>query len=420
MDRRLPLPERMRPRSLDEFVGQKHLVGEGHLLRRLYDDRKLVSLVLWGQPGTGKTTLARLLATRSDARLVELTAVSSGVKDLREVFAVAEQERRLYGVDTVLFVDEIHRFSKAQQDSLLPAVEQAVVRLIGSTTENPRASLTRALQSRLQICQLEPLSDAEVLAAVQFALADAKRGLGAIQCDFEEGVLGMLVQAAGGDLRKALLVLEWAVEGAREGDASAVHVGIEHVRDALLQAGAMDGDRLYDMLSAFGKSLRGSDADAALYWFMAMVHGGIDPRVPTRRLVVHAAEDVGLASPQALVQAVTALTALEAVGWPEARIPLAQAIIFVSESPKSNSVVVALERVETAIARHPHAMVPVHLRDKTFARMDDDVAAYVYPHSVPEHFVLQQYLPAELADTVFYEPGQLGAEARIHPRRLRR
>ena len=414
-----PLPERMRPRTLDEFVGQRHLVGKGRLLRRLMAEKRLLSLVLWGPPGTGKTTLARLLADGAGARMVELSAVASGSKELREVFAAAEQERRLYGSPTVLFVDEIHRYSKTQQDVLLPAVERGIVYLIGSTTENPRACLTRALLSRLQICELYRLSGEDIEAAMARALADSERGLGAYGARFADDAWRGLAQSAGGDLRRALSGLELSVLYAEEEDGVR-QVAVEHVREAMRgSAGEFDESILYDMLSAFGKSLRGSDSDAALYWFMRMVAAGVDPRVPVRRLVVHAGEDVGMASPQALQQAVAAMQALEFVGLPEARIPIAQAILFVCESPKSNSVVTALAAVEEAIALHPHAQVPAHLQDRTFAKDAHKGTMYVYPHDFPGHYVEQQYLPDELAGEVFYRPTEQGTEARVRPRKRR-
>lgn len=416
-DREAPLPERMRPRTLDEFVGQRHLIGETRLLRRLFAERRLLSVVLWGPPGTGKTTLAKLLAQQADARLVELSAVASGAKELRDAFAAADQEKRFYGTPTVLFVDEIHRYSKAQQDVLLPAVERGTVYLIGSTTQNPRACLTPALLSRLQICELYNLEEADVETALRRAVEDSDRGFGEWKVEIDPAAWQRLVRAPGGDLRRALSALEAAVLYAEDTPAGR-RVEERHVEEALRgTAGQFDESVLYDMLSAFGKSLRGSDSDAALYWFMRMVAAGVDPRVPVRRLIVHASEDVGLAGPQALVQAVTAMQALDFVGLPEARIPIAQAILFVCESPKSNSVVTALGAVEDAIARMPHAGVPPYLQDQTFRKDAHRGQVYQYPHDFPGHYVPQRYLPEELADSVFYRPSDQGAEARVHPRK---
>lgn len=413
-----PLPERMRPQNLDEFVGQEHLIGPGRLLSKVFTENRLLSVILWGPPGTGKTTLAKLLAKHAGARFVELSAVATGAKELRETFATAQEEQRYYGVQTVLFVDEIHRYSKAQQDVLLPAVEQGTVYLIGSTTQNPRICLTSALLSRVQVCQLYALEARHVESVLSRALKDPVRGYGNWSVDVADDAWRELVADVGGDLRKGLHALEWAIACARESGKTDVLVTLADVREAMQGVtGQFDESVLYDMLSAFGKSLRGSDSDAALYWFMRMTGSGLDPRIPVRRLIVHASEDVGLASPQAMPQAVAALQALEAVGMPEARIPVAQAIIFVCEAPKSNSVVAALERVEAAILRSPHATVPRHLRDKHYARADDGQVQYVYPHAFPEHYVRQQYLPDECKDDVYYEPGALGTEARIRPRK---
>ncbi len=412
-----PLPERMRPRHLDEFVGQQHLVGAGRMLRRVHDAGRLMSLVMWGPPGTGKTTLAKLLADTANARFVELSAVASGAKDLRDVFAAAEQEKRLYGADTVLFVDEIHRYTKTQQDLLLPVVERGVVYLIGSTTENPRICLTRALLSRLQVFELQRLSVEDVRIALARALRDEERGLGRNAINVEPEAMELLVHGSGGDLRKALQALEASYFRAVS-DSAVCTISADDAREALQGVGAeFDESVFYDLLSAFGKSLRGSDSDAALYWFARLVAAGVDPVIAVRRLIVHASEDVGLASPQALLQAVAALQALQQVGLPEARIPIAQAIIFVCEAPKSNSVVLALARVEEALRRVPHAQVPSWLRDRHFARDGDDASEYLYPHDFPGHYVKQTYLPEELAQDTFYRPTNQGTEARIRPRK---
>ena len=413
----IPLPERMRPQTLDEYVGQTHLVGEGGVLRNLVDAHRLISLVLWGPPGTGKTTLAKLLANTAHARFIELSAVSSGVKELREAFLQAQEERRFYGTATVLFIDEVHRFTKAQQDILLPAIEQGVVSFIGSTTQNPRICLTPALQSRLQICELIPLTNDEVRLGLLRAATDRDRGLGLAKDMVTEQAWSLLVARSGGDLRKALLGLEWSVVYAKADVGQKVTEA--HVQKAMQTAASVDESTLYDLLSAFGKSLRGSDSDAALYWFLRMVEAGVDPRIPVRRLIVHASEDVGLASPSAMAQAVSAMQALEFVGLPEAKIPIAQAIIFVCEAPKSNSVVQALHAAQEALARYPHEAVPVWLRDRHYPRMGDADASYLYPHDFFHHYVKQQYLPQALADEVFYHPGSEGTEARIMPHKLR-
>ena len=413
----VPLPERMRPDSLDRFIGQAHLLGENGVLRKWIMQKRMASLVLWGPPGTGKTTLAKLITKAVEARFIELSAVLSGVKELRDAFAVATDEKRYYGADTVLFVDEIHRFSKAQQDVLLPAIEQGTILFIGSTTENPRICLTPALQSRLQVFELLSLTHTELKVGLLRALTDQDHGLGLPQDALSDDALMLLIDASGGDLRKAMLALSWSADTALAVEGNRIEE--KHVLCVLQQAGYVDESLRYDMLSAFGKSLRGSDSDAALYWFFRMIQAGVDPRIPVRRLIVHASEDVGLASPTALTQATSAMYALESVGMPEARIPIAQAIIFVCEAPKSNRVILAVDQAQQAARQFAHEPIPIAIRDKTFYRMGDEAMSYRYPHDFPQHYVKQQYLPDVLRDAIFYRPSQQGTEGKIIPHKLR-
>ena len=407
----VPLATRMRPRSFGEFVGQTHLVGPGTALSELIQGGHLPSVVLWGPAGSGKTTLAHLLADAVGAEVVQLSAVSSGVADARKVM-----ERAKGGMlRTVLFVDEVHRWSKAQQDVLLPAVEEGTITLIGATTENPYFSLVTPLLSRC-LLRLEPLSPPEVRALLLHALEDEDRGLGNIPVKVEDDALDHLVEVAGGDARIALTGLEAAVLSAKE--AGEVVVTRERAADAVQKKAIVydrQGDAHYDVISAFIKSIRGSDPDATLFWLARMLEAGEDARYIARRMVVHASEDIGLADPRALQVAVAAAQAVEYVGLPEARLNLAEAAIYLARAPKSNSVIAALSKaMEDAASADP---VPLHLREAgtPTARKLGYGKGYKYPHDFPGHSVEQDYRPARFEGARYYEPSGEGEETEGKP-----
>jgi putative ATPase len=409
----VPLATRMRPRSFGEFVGQTHLVGPGAALSELIRGGHLPSVVLWGPAGSGKTTLAHLLADAVGAEVVQLSAVSSGVADARKVM-----ERAKGGMlRTVLFVDEVHRWSKAQQDVLLPAVEEGTITLIGATTENPYFSLVTPLLSRCLLLRLEPLSSGEVRALLLRALGDQDRGFGGIQVKVEEDALDHLVEVAGGDARIALTGLEAAVLSAKE--AGEVVVTRERAADAVQKKAIVydrQGDAHFDVISAFIKSIRGSDPDATLFWLARMLEAGEDPRYIARRMVVHASEDIGLADPRALQVAVAAAQAVEYVGLPEARLNLAEAAIYLARAPKSNSVITALSKaMEDAASADP---VPLHLREAgtPTARKLGYGKGYKYPHDFPGHSVEQDYRPARFEGARYYEPSGEGEETATESR----
>ena len=339
-----PLADRMRPDSLDTFLGQEHLVGPGRLLRRAIEADRLTSSIFYGPPGCGKTTLASIIASTTSADFVKLNAVTSGVADVREVLKQAQEHRRMTGRSTLLLLDECHRWSKAQSDSILPAIEQGIIRFIGSTTENPMIAMTPAIVSRCRVFQFFPLTEKHVLQALHRALTDRERGLGALQLQADEDALTHIAHIANGDVRSALGALELAALTTAASEDGVIHITLA-VAEESIQRPVMrcDESLYYDMLSAFCKSLRGSDSNAALAWFARLIYAGVDPRIITRRLIVHASEDVGLANPIAMLEAEAADHALEAIGMPEARIPIAQAIIAVCESPKSNSVSAAVD-----------------------------------------------------------------------------
>jgi putative ATPase len=418
-----PLADRMRPQSLDEVVGQPHLVAPGAPLRVLIETGALPSLLLWGPPGTGKTTLARLLATsgpRGAARFVALSAVSAGVKEVREVVAEAERSRR-GGQRTVLFLDEIHRFNRAQQDALLPHVESGTLTLVGATTENPSFEVIGPLLSRCRVFTLKPLEREGLVTLLRRALADRERGLGAAGVAVGDEAIGALAEAAAGDGRRALGMLETAVAFHRAGAARAEPLTPEEVREAIGRRVLLhdrDREEHYNVVSALIKSLRASDPDAALYYLARLLEAGDDPLFVARRLVIFASEDVGNAEPQALPLAVAAFEAVDRIGMPEGRLPLAQATTFLATAPKSNASYVALGRATAAVERHGALPVPTHLRNAPtpFMKSEGYGAGYQYPHDAPDAFVATRNLPEGLADGTFYEPSERGAEKTIGER----
>lgn len=410
-----PLADRMRPRDLSEFIGQRHLLGEGRLLRRAIEADRLTSSIFFGPPGCGKTTLASIIAGSTKSAFVQLNAVTSGVADVRQVIQEA-QERRAYGRATYLLLDECHRWSKAQSDSILPAIERGVIRFIGSTTENPMVSMTPAIVSRCRVFQFEPLGEEDVLQAMRRALTDRERGCGQWPVAAEDAALRHIARIAGGDVRAALGAVELAVLTTPADEQGVIHltmaVAEESIQKPMIRC---DESLYYDMLSAFCKSLRGSDSDAALAWFARMLYAGVDPKLIARRMIVHASEDVGLANPIAMLQAEAASRALDFVGMPEARIPMAQAIIAICESPKSDSVIKAVDAAVADAEKGGYAPVPVHLRDTHYAghQRIGSGDGYLYPHDYPSHFVRQQYMPTELKGKKYYHPSDMGHEATI-------
>jgi putative ATPase len=412
-----PLAVRMRPRTLDEVIGQRHLTGAGTPFRKLVDNDAPMSLLLWGPPGTGKTTLAYVVSQVTKRRFVELSAVSAGVKDVRAAVDGARRALGMHNAQTVLFVDEVHRFSKTQQDALLPAVENRWVSFIGATTENPFFSVVSPLLSRSLLLTLQPLSDDDVREVIRRALAEPPpRGLGgAITIDDEAA--GHLIRLAGGDARRTLTYLEAAALGLSSGGAIDVET-LERAVDRAAVRYDRDGDQHYDVISAFIKSMRGSDADAALHYLARMIAAGEDPRFIARRLIVHASEDVGMADPTALQTAVAAAQAVEFVGLPEARINLAQAVIHIALAPKSNAVIKAIGAAEADVRNGLIGTVPAHLRDAHYpgAGKVGHGKGYLYPHDFDDGVVPQRYAPDQVAERRYYEPSRHGLEARVAER----
>jgi putative ATPase len=410
-----PLAVRMRPRTLAEVIGQRHLTGEGTPFRKLADHDAAMSLLLWGPPGTGKTTLAQVVSHVTRRRFTELSAVTAGVRDVRAAIDAARRDLGLTGTGTILFVDEVHRFNKAQQDALLPAVENRWVSFIGATTENPFFSVVGPLLSRSLLLTLEPLSDADILAVIERAVAD-ERGL-AGRITLADGVTDLLVRLAGGDARRVLTYLEAAALGVPDGAAVDV-TAVERAVDRAAVRYDRGGDQHYDVISAFIKSIRGSDADAAVHYLARMIQAGEDPRFIARRLIVHASEDIGLADPTALQAAVAAAHAVQFVGLPEARINLTQAVIHLALAPKSNAVIKAIGAAEADVQAGRIGSVPSHLRDAHYRGADrlGHGKGYVYPHDLDGAVAAQQYAPDELAGRRYYEPTRHGAEARFAER----
>jgi putative ATPase len=415
-----PLAARMRPRTLDEFVGQEHIVGEGKLLRRAIEaDRLFSSIILFGPPGSGKTTLAQVIANTTRSRFVTISAILAGKADLRAVVDEAIEQRRLHNLRTILFVDEVHRWNKAQQDALLPHVESGVITLIGATTENPYFEVIKALISRSRVFQLRNLNQEETGILLDRALADKERGYGTKRVILDPEARAHLCEVAGGDARNALNALELAVESTPPSADGAIHVTLEVAQESIQRRAALydkDGDAHYDTISAFIKSVRGSDPDAALYWLAKMLYAGEDPKFILRRLVILAGEDIGLADPMALVVTASAVQAFEFVGLPEGIYPIVEATLYLATAPKSNSAGAYFKAMKK-LEEEGQVSVPRHLMDGS-----RDAAAmghgkdYVYPHEHEGHFIPQQYLPKRLLGIYFYSPSGEGYEAQVAAR----
>ncbi len=423
IERESPLAHRMRPRTLEEFIGQDHIVGPGRLLRRAIEADQLSSLIFYGPPGTGKTTLAMVIANTTRSHFVTLNAVLSGVKEVREAIAEAQERRALHGRRTTLFVDEVHRWNKAQQDALLPHVERGVIILIGATTENPYFEVNKALVSRSRIFQLRPLTEQDLYQVAEQALRDAERGYGRRRVQLASDALAHLVNVANGDARSLLNALELAVETTPPDAQGVIQVDMAVAEESIQRRAVLydkDGDAHYDTISAFIKSLRGSDPDAALYWLARMVYAGEDPRFIFRRMGIFAGEDVGLADPQAARVVESCWALFERIGLPEGQFPLAEAALYLATAPKSNTVLAYFDALET-VQREREAETPTHLKDGNRDKEGfGHGEGYLYPHAFREHWVAQRYLPAALQGRIFYQPGDQGYEAQVGAQVARR
>ncbi len=423
IEKESPLANRMRPRTLEEFVGQEHIIGAGRLLRRAIQADQLSSLIFYGPPGTGKTTLAMVIANSTESHFITINAVLSGVKEIREAIATAKERRNLHGQRTTLFVDEVHRWNKAQQDALLPHVENGTIILIGATTENPYFEVNKALVSRSRIFQLKPLTKHSLRQIAWQALKDEERGYGRLDISIHDAALDHLVNVANGDARGVLNALELSVETTLPDSSGNIVIDLNVAEESIQRRAVLydkEGDVHYDTISAFIKSLRGSDPDAALYWMAKMVYAGEDPRFIFRRMTIFAGEDVGMADPQAIGVVTSCWNAFERIGMPEGRFPLAQAAIYLATAPKSNSAFAFFDALET-VEKEEEVDVPNHLKDGNRDKEGfGHGQGYLYPHAYRDHWVAQQYLPDSLQGKVFYQPGNLGYEQAIQSQVARR
>lgn len=414
--RNAPLADRMRPRTLDEFVGQEHILGPGRLLRRAIQADRITSVIFYGPPGSGKTTLARIIANTTKAHFTSLNAVLSGVKDIREAIGDAKARLEQYQQRTILFIDEVHRFNKSQQDALLPHVENGTVVLIGATTENPYFEVIKALVSRSRIFELQTLDETALRQIALHALEDKERGYGSAEVQVEPEALEHLIDTANGDARSVLNALELAVETTTPDDAGAIRIDVAVAEESIQRRAVLydkEGDVHYDTISAFIKSLRGSDPDAALYWMAKMIYAGEDPRFIIRRMFIFAAEDIGLADPRALQIVSATAHGFDYVGLPEGQFMLSECCLYLATAPKGNSTMSYFSAL-SHVRQERSDDVPIHLKD---ASRDKEGfghgKGYKYPHAFQEHYVPQQYLPDEMRGTYFYEPGEIGYEAEV-------
>lgn len=421
LKRNAPLADRMRPQTINEFVGQHHLLGEGKFLNRAIKADRISSMILFGPPGTGKTTLAMIIANSTNMRFEKLSAVTSGVKDIRAVIDNAEEDLKFYNKRTILFIDEIHRFNKAQQDALLPFVERGIIILIGATTENPYFEVNKALLSRSMVLTLEHLGKEDMLFLINRALSDNDKGLGNYKIDIDKSAIDYLITVADGDARILLNSLEIGVLSTPSNEDGIIKLDLDTIKECIQVKTARydkDGDEHYDTVSAFIKSMRGTDPNATMYWLAKMINAGEDPKFIARRIIIAASEDVGNADPTALQVAIAAFNAVTVIGMPEGRIPLAQAALYVATAPKSNSSNIAIDKALEDIKKLEVGKVPIHLKDAHYkgAEKLGHGNGYKYPHDYPGNYIPQDYLPLEFRDKEYYTPSNNGYEKEIQER----